>query len=70
MSTPQNGQNTQTVRRQQSTNCLNVFNHSVGLALKGLSNIFGECLFTSAQVHSENKGLSHELVLHAKVCMV
>ena len=69
MSTPQNGQNTQTVRRQQPTNCLNVFNHFVGLALKGLSNIFGECLFTSAQVHSE-KGLSHELVLHAKVCMV
>ena len=57
MSTPQNGQNTQTVRRQQPTNCLNVFNHFVGLALKGLSSIFGECLFTSAQVHSANKGL-------------
>ena len=70
MSAPQNGQNTQTVRLQQPTNFLNVFDHFVGLALKGLSNIFGECLFTSAPVHSENKGLSHEMVLHAKVCMV
>ena len=28
---------TQTIRRQQPTNCLGVFDHSVGLALKGLS---------------------------------
>ena len=27
---------TQTIRRQQSTNCLNVFDHFVRLALKGL----------------------------------
>ena len=27
---------TQTTRRQQSTNCLSVFGHVVGLALKGL----------------------------------
>ena len=28
-----------TSRRQQPTNCLSVFDHSVGLALKGLSFI-------------------------------
>ena len=27
---------TQTIRRQQPTNCLKVFNHFVGLPLKGL----------------------------------
>ena len=27
---------TQTIRRQQSTSCLSVFDHFVGLALKGL----------------------------------
>ena len=27
---------TQTIRRQKPTNCLSVFNHFVGLALKGL----------------------------------
>ena len=27
---------TQTIRRQQATNCLSVFDHSVGLAVKGL----------------------------------
>ena len=29
---------TQTIRRQQPTNCLNVFDHFVGLALEGLNN--------------------------------
>ena len=29
---------TQTICRQQPTNCLSVFNHFVGLALKGLNN--------------------------------
>ena len=29
---------TQTIRRLLPTNCLNVFNHFVGLALKGLSD--------------------------------
>ena len=28
---------TQTIRRQQQTNCLSVFDHFVGLALKGLN---------------------------------
>ena len=28
---------TQTIRRQEPTNCLNVFDHFVGLALKGLT---------------------------------
>ena len=28
---------TQTIRRQQPTNCLSVFDHFAGLALKGLS---------------------------------
>ena len=31
---------TQTIRRQQPTNCLSVFDHFVGLALKGLSEPF------------------------------
>ena len=30
---------TQTIRRLLPTNCLNVFDHFVGLALKGLSNL-------------------------------
>ena len=29
----------QTIRRQQSTNCLSVFHHFVGLPLKGLIKI-------------------------------
>ena len=29
---------TQTIRRQQPTNCFNVFGHFVGLVLKGLSH--------------------------------
>ena len=29
--------NTQTIRRQQPTNCLSVFDHIVGLELKGLN---------------------------------
>ena len=33
--TPQNGQ-TQTIRQEQPTNFLSVFDHFVGLALKGL----------------------------------
>ena len=35
--TPQNGQHTQTIRRQQPTNYLSMFDHFKGLALKGLS---------------------------------
>ena len=33
---------TQTIRRQQSTNCLGVFDHLVGLALKRLKVIIHE----------------------------
>ena len=33
---PTKWSNTQTIRRQQPTNCLSVFDHFVGLALKGL----------------------------------
>ena len=29
---------TQTIRREQATNCLSVFDHFVGVAVKGLSN--------------------------------
>ena len=36
MPTPQNGQTHSTIRRQLPTNCLSVFDHFVGLALKGL----------------------------------
>ena len=36
VSTPENG-HTQTIRRQQPTNCLSVFDHFVTLALKGLN---------------------------------
>ena len=36
MPTLQNGQQTQTIRRMLLTNCLIVFDHFVGLALKGL----------------------------------
>ena len=36
---------TQTIRRQKSTNCFSMFDHFVGLALKGLNHeiiLFGE----------------------------
>ena len=33
---------TQTIRRQQPTNCLNVFNHFIGLVLKGLKQNIDE----------------------------
>ena len=36
---------TQTIRQQQPTNCLSVFDHFVGLALKGL-NILRQVLKT------------------------
>ena len=36
MPTRQNGQNTETIRRQQPMNCLSVFDHFVELTLKGL----------------------------------
>ena len=45
--TPQNGQYTQTIIRQNPTNYLSMFDHFVGLALKGLSYFFGEILFSS-----------------------
>ena len=32
--------NTQTIRQQQPMNCLSVFDHFVGLAVKGLNSIF------------------------------
>ena len=34
---PKMVKHTQTIRRQQPVNCLSVFDHFVGLALKGLS---------------------------------
>ena len=37
---------TQTIRQQQPTNCLSVFDHFVGLALKGL-NILIQVLKTA-----------------------
>ena len=58
---------TQIIGWQQPTICLGVLDHFMRLALKTLSRIFRECLFSSAQVHSENRGLSHELISHAKV---
>ena len=36
MPTPQNGQTLKTIRRQQPGNRLSLFDHFVGLALKGL----------------------------------
>ena len=52
--TPQNGQ-TQTIRQQQLTYCLNVFDHFVGLALKGLiNNCRGKsalCVFSSIFIY-------------------
>ena len=33
--------NTQTICRQQPKNCLSVFDHFVGLTLKGLSGCYG-----------------------------
>ena len=33
----QDGQTTQTIRRQQPTTCLSVLDHFVGLSLKGLN---------------------------------
>ena len=38
---------TQTIRRQQPMNCLSVFDHFVGLALKGFREKFGNDLYTN-----------------------
>ena len=40
--------NTQAIRRQHPANCLSVFDHVVGLALKGLSEVFLTPLTLSA----------------------
>ena len=38
-SNPQDGQAQPTIPQQNPTNCLNVFNHFVGLALKGFKYV-------------------------------
>ena len=50
----------QTIRRQQLTNCLSVFDHFVGLVLKGLrsdSNKFKEFVLLSVFDHFLKSGL-------------
>ena len=46
---------TQTIRRQKPTNCLSVFGHFVGLALKGLKYTF--VLFTNLILWYQLKSL-------------
>ena len=54
--TPNTLKHTQTIRWQQPMNCLSVFDHSVGLALKGLNGLTKEdhifaCIKTNLLVH-------------------
>ena len=43
---------TQTIRRQQPTNCLSVFDHFVGLALTGLSDpVLAIYIYDSSLIH-------------------
>ena len=44
---------TQTIRRQQPTNCLSVFGHFVGLALKGLINLQPHLLKINSEIGDE-----------------
>ena len=55
---------TQTIRLQQRTNCLSVFGHFVGLAVKGLRAIFHdlENLVQSRQLARFGKLFLHTLV--------
>ena len=46
------GKHTQTIRRQQPTNCLSVFDHFVNLALKGLKT-FNEIVLDFLPVESK-----------------
>ena len=53
---------TQTVRRQQSTNCLSVFDHFVGLALKGLTNLILHYKLNYMLPNSKHGSFSHFVV--------
>ena len=46
---------TQTIRRQEPTNCLNVFDHIVGSALKGLTIFAKSRILDVWQGHQRDK---------------
>ena len=54
---------TQTIRRQQPTNCLSVFDHFVGLALKGLRllTIFAKSLITDVVCQGLKRAFDKDL---------
>ena len=55
---------TQTIRRQQPTNCLSVFDHFVGLAFKGLKDKQKfQNNFVETKNHSNIRELSTNLLL-------
>ena len=49
----------QTIRRQQSTNCFNVFDHSVELAFEGLTNLIKKLSFFSLSGRVRGQGRSN-----------
>ena len=46
--------NTQTIRRQKSTNCLSVFDHFVGLVVKGLTILFSPKVKQGVTISNKN----------------
>ena len=57
---------TQTIRRQQPTNCLSVFNHFMGLALKGLITIVHSLQeLERVKALLQNKEIAHGKVIVA-----
>ena len=54
---------TQTIRRQKLTNCLSVFDHFVGLALKGLKmQIFYNWKISCQKLKQKKRRSSRELI--------
>ena len=65
---PSKWSNTQTIRRQQPTNYLSLFDHFVGLALKGLTPFdTWDCYYFESQPDIANKSVAHKKSMHCFV---
>ena len=79
------GINTQTLRWQQPKNCLIVFDHFVGLTLKGLGDLLSMLCMVSQFLHSKQVHetttyshrmmtssplLTHDMICKILVCLV
>ena len=58
---------TQTIRRQEPTNCLSVFDFFVGLALKGFNNFKESLRFLKAFADLSTSTLRNILLIKTKI---